>query len=755
MALLLNQPFLKPLTGDVKRKLVAVFDIESKDGDTQKGGFTRPFLASFFDGTTFTGFRNDKSVASLPWEKRHIAPGGCIDKLMRHILGLDGCEKCQATRIYQTELADGSTRKKAATKAGLRLSSRCTCAKLLQRYSSKLFLIYSHNGGKFDELFLLGWLIQNQHLVRFDLASVQSRIQRLDVYRIDKPKDVISWAFLDSYSLLPLSLRKMVQTFDPGGEQKGDLDFDTHEDDPRWDEYNETDCRVLHKSLNAFHNLIEGLGGEVGITAPSTSMKLYRRRFQKSWIYRNQHFPGCDGKCQYSKGLDKRGQPNLCPSDSCDGTCHGCLHEWIRRGYYGGRTELFFVKGRGILYYDINSSYPASMKADMPVGNAIIERKITSEHLLAPLAANHVGFIDCIVEIPKGCPIPPLPFRNKGKLIFPTGKFSGVWDWDELQLLKHPLVNGRIVKIRQSVWYKKKPIFREMVDTLYDFRQKHLPECGGSKACPKPFPWGCKPSYDEGMSYVAKLMLNSLYGKFGMREERTGVMMVPEGSDLPSNGWPINGKLDSLFWECEKVCKASYIIPQISAHITALSRIRLWQGMAEVISKGGRVYYVDTDSIMCDKEIEESGELGGWKREEPHLLLEGEFVLPKLYQLKLHKLDCPLIETWVLGNGQKVATGGPCPGCGVSADGKYEGSIQKMKGVPGHMQTAEVYDDMVHHEGKAEFIRLMQHRGMLNSGALSPKMVKGSKSIRTQYDKRRLNRDGSTTPIHVRWTGKE
>lgn len=851
MALLINQPFLKPLTGDAKRKRVAVFDIESKDGDTQKAGFTRPFLAAFYDGEQCVSFRNDPEVQKLPWEHRHIADGGCIDKLLRHIFGLSGCEKCGAQKDFHRYRLEGFTPMSAAAKVGLRLSRRCTCAKLFKRYSNKEFLVYSHNGGKFDELFLLGWLISHRDLVRFDLASVQSRIQRLDVYRTGKQKAAVTWTFLDSYSLLPVSLRKMGATFKRDGDAeeeslKGNIDLDAPEEStvvyvdessdfrvadvysvepyepvtllkgscfyywrkptigkqsnrhrwcakkklvveaeerehfidaeisgkfadgdilclgiqqdelrrrrPKvgktwdaWEKYNNQDCKVLHKSLIAFHTLIEGLGGEVGITAPSTSMKLYRRAFLKTWIHRNQHFPGCDGKCDYSRGLDERGNQKVCHMESCDGSCHCCLHDWVRRGYYGGRTELFHSFGHRIFYYDINSSYPASMLDEMPIGPAVVETKVTSEHLLAPLAKNHVGFVECIVEIPKGCPIPPLPFRYRSKLIFPTGKFSGVWSWTELQLLKHPLVQGRIVSISKSVWYKKKPIFREMVTKLYSYRQKHLKQCGGSKACPKPYSWGCKPDYLEGMSYVAKLMLNSLYGKFGMREERTGVVMVPEGSAPPKNGWPINGRLDSLFWECENVCKASYIIPQISAHITALSRIRLWEGMAKVIERGGQVYYVDTDSVMCSVEIPESGELGGWKREEPHLLLEGEFVLPKLYQLKMHKLDCKNIFTW---DGKNR-----CPGCGVSSEGKF-GSIQKMKGVPGKMQTPAVWDDMVHNEGTARFTRLMQHRSMINSAKLSPEIVDASKSIRTQYDKRHLRRDGSTTAIHVVWKGK-
>ncbi len=74
--------------------------------------------------------------------------------------------------------------------------------------------------------------------------------------------------------------------------------------------------------------------------------------------------------------------------------------------------------------------------------------------------------------------------------------------------------------------------------------------------------------------------------------------------------------------------------------VTALSRIRLWRGMVEVVERGGYPYYVDTDSIMASVPITPSDGLGGWKQEEVGNLIEGEFILPKLYRLKMHKPDC-------------------------------------------------------------------------------------------------------------------
>lgn len=713
--------FLQPIKSKPKRRDILVFDIESKKDDSQEAGFTRPFLVGFFDGKTYKEFRNTKESESIPWPIRHIFPGGCIDSFMRWLFAMDGCDVCNNAPIGRPV--------------------HCECVERREKFHRNKANIYSHNGGRFDELFVLGWLMLNQHMFEFELGSVQARIQRLEVWPKGVDKKEMCWVFYDSISMLPLSLSAATEALCPENLQKIKQNLDEEEHHPSWSTYLEMDCRSLFAALSKFHVLIEDdLKGEVGITAPSTAMKLFRRAFLKSWIERHQHFKDCEGDCEHGKGLTIRGLPKVCARLSCDSTCHGCAHEWIRRGYYGGRTELFKSYGRNVYYYDINSSYPASMLEDMPAGK-MMEFGETHPAFLEKMGEKFVGFVECEVFIPKGCQIPPLPYRHGGKLIFPTGTLKGVWSWEELKLLKHGLVNGHIVKVTKSVWYQKRPLFREFVETLYAYREKHTKECKGKKCGLK----HCRPGYDEGLAAICKLMLNSLYGKFGMREDRTAIVKVGPSDPIPANGWPIDGKHDGNFWEVERNADASYIIPQISAHITALSRIRLWYGMAEVVMKGGTLYYVDTDSIMASVMMTESEGLGGWKREEPNHLIEGEFILPKLYQLKAHKagcLDttcqgCSVIDKYHL----PTCKNDKCKGCAMS--------VQKMKGVSGRVQTPENYNRMVHNGTDVVMERLQQHRGMLNSGSMSPGVITVRKSLRTEYDKRKLLEDGGTIPYHI------
>ena len=662
--------FLEPLTGEIKEIPIIVYDVESKDGDSQRPGFTRPFMVTFFDGVNAIVFRNAKKVQHLPWETRHLEDGGCIDRVMRHML------------------------KKKYQKGN----------------------IYAHNGGSFDHLFLLPWLKRHPEY-DFSITPVQSSIQRIDVWKRNSANKRHKWSFLDSMRLIPMGLDKAAKSFNLVG--KKEIDLALHEDDKTWDEYNRVDCQVLWSVLTRAKGLIETLGGEVGMTAPSTAMKLFRRRYlgqgtTPARVPRHRHFDGC---------------PEV--------GCNGCLHEWVRLGYYGGRTEIHTMRGTGLRYFDLNSSYPASMKFSMPAGDKIEAKELDWRYL-----ERYVGFVECTVHIPEDCEIPPLPYRApSGKLIFPAGTFSGVWDAEELKLLEEPLVNGKILSVRKVVWYARRPLFGEMVDVLYAYRNKS------------------REDYDEGLSTIAKLMLNSLYGKFGMKEDRQTILM-PQIPQTPRECFlchtevgpevvlcpgcvgskPSTSEVDCPVWYQSSRVSAPYIIPQIAAHITTLARIRLWNVMKEVLELGGVIQYCDTDSVITNVELTTGPLLGELKDEYPGELLDGEFIQPKVYILSKakpfggeHGPNCPDKKT--------------CKGCSHSKIA--------MKGLPKPQRTLE---NLRHLQkgGVVRFRRLEKVRSMARARFDVPaKMSDVSKSFQTTYDKRIVLPNGRTRAIVLNETHDE
>ena len=526
---------LTPLSTEIKDRPFMVFDIESKDGKGQKAGFTRPFMAGVYDGEDFEAFFDDERKAG-EWDERYYRGGGNIDKAMRYML------------------------------------QKCFCG----------YHIYAHNGGRFDFLFLLPWLMTTGKRLgfRFTITPVASSIQALDVWRGNNKWK--KWRFLDSLKLIPVGLDKAAKSFGLEGKLLHDLHM--HEKDPRWFDYNKQDCVQLFDVIAKFHHYIEQiLGGEVGMTAPATAVKLLRRKYMNAPLPRSED-----------------------------------THEFIRSSYFGGRVEVFAKFGEGLSYFDINSSYPACMLEAMPAGKATTWEGPPP----ARFKKNLIGFAEVDVFVPSTIHIPPLPMRGdkenklpEGKLVFPTGNLHGVWEWSELQLALE--VGCKIKKWYKSVWYKPVYLFKDFVSDLYEYRNKN------------------NPKYDEGLAAVVKIMMNSAYGKFGMKTLRKTIYLG-EDPELPKNAKPADGNPNCPIWYAEEEVDAPYIMPQVAARVTALGRVKLYRYMLEAQKNGGSIFYCDTDSIITDTmQMETTTELGGLKDEYPKYSgkLKGRFLGPKLYML--------------------------------------------------------------------------------------------------------------------------
>jgi len=550
---------LTPLIGEIKRRPFIVLDIESKDGDSQRAGFTRPFMVGVYGelqrgaAPSYQAFFDDSK--SGVWNERFYWTGGCVDRAMRFILQ--------------------------------------------KRFRGHH--IYAHNAGRFDYLFLLPWLMRVGLALgfRFSIIPVASSIQVLDVWK-GKPREDGSidrnrvWRFLDSYRLIPTSLDKAAKTFGLAGKMKHDLHLP--EGDPSWEIYNGQDCSELYGVLEKFHNYIENvLLGEVGITAPATAMKIFRRNYLKHSLPRSVS-----------------------------------THEFVRRGYFGGRVEPFERRSENLRYYDINSSYPRAMLEPMPAGEAAECDGEPPERFLR----SRIGFVEADVLVPDmHIPVLPVKDEKSGKLIFPTGKLSGVWEWTELQVA---LAEGaKIVNWKHSVWYEPIPIFKDYIEALYSYRDKN------------------HPNYDPGLADVCKNMMNASYGKFGMKTLRRQFYLYDDPK-LPDSAVPVTPDPDCLLYVAEEEVDAAYIMPQIAARVTALGRVRLYQAMKSASCQAcwpmkcacGRnefVAYTDTDSILTPTVLPTSSVLGELKDEIPEWSgqIVGRFIGPKVYILSLAPVEFP------------------------------------------------------------------------------------------------------------------
>ncbi len=756
-----RKDFLEPLTSTPKRKPFVTFDIESKKNDTQEAGFTRPFMVGFYDGSEFKAFFNDQSVEKLPWHERAVARGGCIDKFMRHLLG----QRDDGTYDFRYRNHD----------------------------------VYAHNLGGFDGLFLPAWLEKNRRWTSYKIVPIQGRIQTAELWRYspsrprrtreerrradsqDRKIGVVR--FLDSFRVMPIKLDAVIKMFKlrPDGQGKDEFDLNTPEwEQEAWKGYNRVDTVELWQAMNKYqHLIVEVMGGEVGITAPSTAVKLLRRKYmgEESKIHRNIHFAEC-------------------PREGCD----GCAHEFFRSAYFGGRTEVYQFHGEGY-YYDVNSSYPFSMKKPMPIG----EMEVTGENedFSKYTRGNHVGFVRCTVHVPEDVYLPPLPVPHGGKLKFPVGTFSGTWDWAELASLGR--IGGRILHVEKAVWIRARKFLGNFVDSLYAMRNKKSND------------------YDVGRSETAKIMMNSTFGKFGMEQDRLELVILKPGEEEPAlsrlpgesvRSWAkrkeaeqgvLTGRkrqggnlksqgrtgdlrlpeltMPSSAYEHDSLIRirdirvdAPYIIPQIAAHITALSRNLLWSFAMDILDRGGKIFYGDTDSILTDYNgIPDSTELGGLKKE-----FDGERIKITCYGPKTYVLEkeTPFSGTHIQAESSEGKAGRKmcletCPGCRKGPDGKivsseHEASLdgQKlcekkcpgcstykvmMKGVPKDLRTRNTLDRMS--AGEEVTFQLHEKLGALARAAFrrTPRMVDVKKSFKSKYDKRTVAADGvDTLPIILR-----
>lgn len=503
-----------PITSAVKRSRFLTVDIETKDGDSQRGGFTRPFLAGVYDGEKFETTRGPLCLRQM---------------LAKHLL---------------------TTKNVGA-------------------------VFYAHNGGGFDWLHFLPYIEELGY--HYEILTVASTIQMLTVKRHRKSKEK-GWRFLDSMKLLPMKLEKVAKSFRVET-LKGEIDYDTNEDDPQWLEYLERDCVALYQVLTRAHELVEiRLRGEVGITAASTAMRTFRRAHMKTAIKRHSEY-----------------------------------HELFRECYYGGRVERFVEKAEGLAYYDINSSYPNAMLEPMPVGDLLEHYGTPSESL----KQGRVGFARARVTVPRTVNIPVLPVRHPetGKLVFPTGTFEGAWTAIELLTAQ---AQGATIEWKDSVWIRAHPVLAPMVRELYEYRDTS------------------RPDYDEGLATLAKLLLNSLYGKFGMATKREKIVVLREGDDVPIGGRPAAPlDPDCAVWYVEEEADAPYVAPQIAAHVTAIARLTLHKYLIHAENRGV-LAYCDTDSIITTADLSEfvSSKLGALKDEGKGKRFKGTFLQPKVYMLE-------------------------------------------------------------------------------------------------------------------------
>ena len=372
--------------------------------------------------------------------------------------------------------------------------------------------------------------------------------------------------------------------------------------------YCEIDCESLHQVITQFSELIYKefkVNAHNSLTLPSLAMKIYKTHYMpENSIYQLVGIPEFN----------------------------------IRQSYSGGSVDVYIPHNKinsskypfkGLYSYDVNSLYPFIMaNHKLPIGKPIV-----FEGDIRKVESDAYGFFYVNIRSPEFMQHPILQRRIKTAHGYRTIAGLGSWTaWICSSEMDNAMKYGYQFEIIKGYQYKTGYIFKEYVEQLYNLRLSY----------PKTNP----------MNLIAKLLMNSLYGKLGMKSEMTEVEVfncsTPIGKEM----------FDDKFKEWAESIIDHKIIGDhqiLVRHILKSYKYDessdLYHGqdinvaLASAITAGARnymsyfknnpkfnLYYSDTDSVVIDSKLPAElvgKDLGQLKLE--HIIKRAVFLAPKVY----------------------------------------------------------------------------------------------------------------------------
>lgn len=502
---------------------------------------------------------------------------------------------------------------------------------LISKYHT--YTIYFHNFGKFDAFFIVNTL---RNKFQNSIKIIENNKQLISIKIIYGNKNYYI-KFFDSYLLLPLSLRKLANTFNvetkkgnfphkfvkkenlnyfgilPEYKYYSELSYEEYLnlDQNNWSlkesslEYLESDLLSLYQVLEYFNNYIYEnfkLNITEFLTLPSLSFGIFKSSFYKGNLVQIVDAKYNDIKSSYHGGR-------------CEVLIPQFNNKLLRQpNQYPSKEKLYC--------YDVNSLYPFSMLNPLPVGNIGISNNTNLDSIF--------GFCYAKIKTPDNIFFPVLPYKLDNKLYFPKGEFEGWYFSEELKYAKN---KGYTINIEKSLIMDSDILFDKYVNFFYKLKN----------------------SSKDGEKIIGKFFLNSLYGKFGMEEKDEFIEIIDESNfekyealyditdltKLDNDQLVIHYK-DTTHTINDSIVKDEKKFPlnisiAVSAAIASYSRIYMHKIITDMLDKKAKVYYTDTDSIILNKPL--PNELVGSKIGQFKLvhdnIVEAYFPTSKIYALVL------------------------------------------------------------------------------------------------------------------------
>jgi len=514
------------------------------------------------------------------------------------------------------------------------------------------FKVYLHNFSKFDGVFMLRVIAELAVINKTILKPIINEGNLINIelpfgYNQEKKRYNYKISFRDSRLLLPSSLKNLSKNFNVSNKDLFPVTFPSEErvlnnyvgevpdynyfpnltwksdyigyrnsfnGAANWNLKEETikyclqDCISLYEVLTTFNKLIFELY-HISVTKYSTLSSLANAIYFSNFYRDDYQIPIVN---------------------------HNRMFKYLKRGYTGGAVDVFkpqLPKNKKLHRYDVNSLYPSTMTENtMPTGNCYyfegdIFKIFPNENIQGIFEAEivapymHVPILQIRISTSTG-----------SRTIAPVGKWTGVYESRELL---NALKYGYKIKVKSGyVFEKYQIIFKEYVESLFCIKKNN------KKGTP--------------LFIISKLLLNTLYGRFGMSPEKPSHLIV-SSDDLDSyllekkvvehidlnNNTVLISYFENKDDYADEESTLNVSIP-IALTVTALARVKMsfFKNLP-----GYTLYYSDTDSADFDEPL--PGEFVG--PELGQMKLEGVYdsaiyIAPKVYSLKNNTEEISVIK---------------------------------------------------------------------------------------------------------------
>ncbi len=540
----------------------------------------------------------------------------------------------------------------------------------------KPLFVYFHNFKTFDSLFLYELMFSTSYWTEFlrennldfyYVANMEEGIKYLDIHCKSNDESKLLISFRDSCILLPSTLKILAKTFNLPGKLPFDhnitkIDIQNPEYRDRLKSYISRDTWILYQVLKKSELVLQQIHPKLHLydfkSLAKCSFDAWKETYPDLYRYAKKELRVSPFTLPNLKVEQfTSGNPSTSGYSFLSRQVHQSqydqpiyLHQenarsWIRNSYYGGRAEVFKPKllphAKKLYSYDVNSLYPWALSQEMPYGKAKQYDQISWDAIKNEPQA----FVHALVNAPTNLYIPVLPWRanfpDQQTTLYPVGVFEGVWHISELQLAEE--YGYEIVAKNAIVFEKTKFLFYEWINELYNKRQE------------------AQQQDLHGLSLWYKLIMNTLYGRFALREDypQTLCFDTDENPDVRINDFYnvsikkekyktwithtgpqksiksfTNKEVRQQLYRYLKQKRETPFSIQWSATTTAHARCFMYRLMSKYKEN---LYYSDTDSLYLDtrlsNELVGSG-LGKFKLENE--ILDALFITSKCYALKLN-----------------------------------------------------------------------------------------------------------------------